>query len=56
MVFKKDFLFYLPQINKYKIIKARDESNAVFKLCSNYLTREELIKDYEIIKRFDIIK
>lgn len=55
-MFKKDFLFYLPKINKYKIIKAKDESEAIYKLCRNYLAREELTENYQIIKNFNVIK
>ena len=56
MFFKKDFLFYLPKINKYKIIKAKDESEAVWKLCNYYRLAEERMENYEIIKNFNIIK
>ena len=49
MFFKKDFLFYLPKLNKYKIIKARDESTAVWKLCNHFRLREKDIEDFEII-------
>lgn len=56
MMFKKDFLFYLPKIDKYKIIKARDESEAVWKLCNYYRLAEERMENYKIIKNFDIIK
>ena len=56
MFFKKYFLFYLPKLDKFKIIKARDESEAVWKLCINYRLREEDIENYEIIKNIDIIK
>lgn len=54
--FKKDFLFYLPKINKYKIIKAKDESEAVWKLCNYYRLIEGHMENYRIIKNFDIIK
>ena len=56
MLFKKDFLFYLPKINKYKIIKARDESEAVWKLCNYYKGAEERITNYRIQRNFDVIK
>ena len=56
MFFKKYFLFYLPRLDKFKIIRARDESEAVWKLCSNYYRREEYIENYEIIRNIDIIK
>ena len=56
MFFKKDFLFYLPYINKYKIIKAKDESEAVWKLCNYYKLKEYCITNYQIKRNFDIIK
>ena len=56
MFLKKYFLFYLPRLDKFKIIKARNESEAVWKLCVNYCCREEDIENYKIIKNVDIIK
>ena len=56
MFFKKYFLFYLPMLDEFEIIKARDESEAVWKLCINFYLREEDIENYEIIRNMDVIK
>ena len=55
MFFKKDFLFYLPKIDKYKKMKAKHESETVWKFCNQHKFAETLIENYEI-KNFDIIK
>lgn len=56
MFFKQFFLFYLPKIHKYLIIRASDESEAVWKLCNQYRLMEDRIENYQIIKNFDTIK
>lgn len=50
MFFKKKFIFYLPKLNKYIEIKAKNESYAVYELCRRFRLKEYLIEDYEIIK------
>ena len=55
MFFKKIFLFYLPRLDKYKIIRAKDQSYAVHILCRNYQYNPSLIKDFTIVK-YDFIK
>ena len=56
MFSKKFFLFYLPKIHKYKIIKAKDESEAVHKLCRYFTKIEDKIENYRILNNYDIIK
>ena len=56
MFLNKYFLFYLPLINKYKIIKAKDESQAVQKLLQRYRLKKYEVENYQILKNFDIIK
>lgn len=56
MFFRKDFLFYLPRLDKYEIVKARDESTAIWKLINAYKLREIDIENFVIIENFDIIK
>ena len=56
MFFKKYFLFYLPKLDKYEIIKATDESEAVWKLINNYLSDVRKTDNYEIIKNIHIIR
>lgn len=45
------FTFYLPTRNEYKIIRAKDESIAVWKLLNHFRLIESQIMDYKIIKR-----
>lgn len=51
LFFKKNFLFY---VSGYYIIKAEDESEAVYKLCYHFTRRKlpycEIIKNYTTIK------
>ena len=47
--FKKKFVFYLPKLNKYIEIKAKDESYAVYELCRRFRSIEHLMENYEII-------
>ena len=56
MFFRKDFLFYLPRLDKYKIVKARNKSTAIWKLINAYRLREIDIENFVIIENFDIIK
>ena len=44
------FIFYLPYYQKYKIICAKDESYAVWKLLNQYRLIENKISDYKIIR------
>ena len=53
LFFKKNFLFYVPDYGYY-IIKAKDESEAVYKLCYHFTGKK--LSDYEIIKNYTIIK
>ncbi len=53
---KKYFLFYLPKLNKFKIVKSRDESEAVWKLVNYYKSREEDLTGYRFIRNIHIIK
>lgn len=55
MFFKKVFVFFLPKIDKYKVIKARDESEAVYILCKHYLYAPSLIENFKIIN-YDVIR
>ena len=57
LIFKKTkmFLIYLPVLDTYCAIKAKDESEAVYKLCYNFRKREDLIDCYMIIKNFRLI-
>jgi hypothetical protein len=50
MFFKKYFLFYLPNLNTFEIIKAKDESEAVWRLINNHVLHVEDVDNYEIIK------
>ena len=45
------FTFYLPRLQKYKIIYAKDESYAVWKLFNHFRLRENEIDNYKIIKK-----
>ena len=56
MFFKKYFLFYLPKLYKYEIVRAKDESEAVWKLINSFRLREKDIDNYKIIKYFNVIK
>ena len=40
--------FYLPQLGKTEIIRARDEATAVWKLLQLYKFRESEIMDYKM--------
>ena len=53
LFFKKNFLFYVSGYGYY-IIKAKDESEAVYKLCYHFTGRR--FSDYKIIKNCTIIK
>ncbi len=57
----KKFVFYLPKLNKYRTIKARDESTAVWKLLNQFILRESDIDGFKIVSEeksrfFDIYK
>ena len=56
MFFRKNFLVYLPQLNVYYIIKARDESTAATKLINAFRLRIEDIQGYKFIKNVSLIK
>lgn len=56
MFFKKNFLFYLPKLNKYIIIKAKDISYAVNRLCREFALKEEYLENYVIITHCKTIK
>ena len=56
MFFKENFLFYLPKTDKYIIIKAKDISTAVYKLCREYRSKEECLENYKIITGYKTIK
>lgn len=56
MFFKQDFLFYLPKRHYYYIIKAKDESEAVWKLMQQFQHIEEQTDNYTIIKNCRRIK
>lgn len=43
-------------MNKYYIIKARDESKAVWKLLNRFKSAEDKISEYIIVKNYGIIK
>ena len=47
---KKIFLFYLPKMYKFYIVKAKDESYAVSKLINHFRGSEKMLENYEIIK------
>ena len=47
---KKNFLFYLPRLHKFYIVKAKDESYAVSKLINHFKGSEKMLENYEIIK------
>lgn len=57
MFSKKIFIFYLPKINKFKVVKARDESYAFHVLCKTYCNypRTDVLDDVRIIN-YDLIK
>lgn len=55
MFFKKIFIFYLPKINKYKLIKAKDISYAVNILCRTYMNHPNNILDNYKIVNYDLI-
>ena len=55
-MFKNTFLFYLPKLKKYIIIKARHESDAVSKLINCYRPRFDDIDGYYLIKNVAILK
>lgn len=48
MFFKKEYIFYLPKLNKYRTVKAKNEAEAVYKLINFYKGRIEDIENYEI--------
>ena len=52
LFFKKIFLFYVPTYGYY-VIKAKDESEATYKLCHSFLGKKF---NYEVIKNYAIIK
>lgn len=45
----KKFVFYFPKLNKYRTIKARDESTAVWKLLNQFILRESDVDGFEIV-------
>ena len=47
---KTKFIFYLPKLNKIKIIYACDESTAVWKLLQQYRLIEDRVEGFKIIK------
>ena len=56
MFFRKNFLFYLPEIDMYVIIKAKDLLCAVNKLYKNYKQNKEYLKNYKIVSYYKTIK
>ena len=56
MFFRKNFLVYLPQLNVYYIIKARNEADAASKLINAFRLRIEDIQGYKFIKNVSLIK
>ena len=49
--FRKRFIFYLPQLDKYIEIKAKDESYAVSELFRRYRLKINLVQDYKLVKQ-----
>lgn len=48
----RKYSFYLPKLNKFLIIKAKDESVAVWKLLNLYRLRETDVDGYKIMGRW----
>ncbi len=48
---KKEFIFYLPKLNKNHIIIARDEATAVWKLFNQFRLRESDVDGYRIMQQ-----
>lgn len=47
---KKNFLFYLPQLHGFYIIKAKDECSAVSRLLNHFCGSANMVDDYDLIK------
>lgn len=47
---KKNFLFYLPQLHGFYIIKAKDESSAVSRLVNHFCGSTNMVYDYDVME------
>lgn len=56
MFFKKIFLVYLPKLDKYYVIKAKNEASAATKVINTFKPNFDVIQGYRFIKNIAVIK
>ena len=56
MLFKKIFLVYLPKLDKYYVVKAKDEASAAVKVINAFKPKFDAIQGYTFIKNMRVIK
>lgn len=56
MFFKKIFLVYLPKLDKYYVVKAKDKASATVKVINAFRPNFDIIQGYRFIKNIATIK